>query len=261
VLRVLIAHSPRQVIAGSLDQEGERSKEQLAQRVQGCSTSRPTVSSVLGVSATEPGRTARRLRQRHRAIRRDRRSRAGADHGAVGDRSRTADTDVASDHGLGAAARSQPPSCSSSIRAPTSTFHMHPDADRAWARAIEYPEPRSRPGVNRRHDSRRQGCDRVAAPCGLTGPSSLPARREMEAGPQASALRRSGSVNRTAARRAKQPRVSHRNASRGYRFRTLWITPWAERSVDGFAQRRPLPGRRLKQSRCERCWIARRGAV
>jgi pimeloyl-ACP methyl ester carboxylesterase len=34
LLRVLTAHSPKQVIAGSLDREGDLSKEQLAQRVQ-----------------------------------------------------------------------------------------------------------------------------------------------------------------------------------------------------------------------------------
>ena len=139
LLRALIAHSPKQVIAGSLDQEGDLSKEQLAQRVQEVLDDPAKRQLVLEVSATvsQVGRRAGYDNDIERFETIDdlelERIRAPSliVHG-------TADTDVPPDHGRSAAARIPNAELLELDTGTHFAFYTHPDADRAQARAIEY---------------------------------------------------------------------------------------------------------------------------
>jgi len=139
LLRLLIAHSPKQVIAGSLGQEGDLSKEELAQRAQEVFDDSAKRQLVLEVSAT--------VSQVKR--------KAGYDNdierlGAIDDLELerittpslivhgTADADVELDHGRGAAARIPNAELLALDTGTHFAFYTDPDADRAQARAIEY---------------------------------------------------------------------------------------------------------------------------
>ena len=139
LLRVLIAHSPKQVITSSLEQEGDLSKEQLAQRVQEVFDDPAKRQLVLDVSATisQVGRKAGYDNdiERFETIDDLELERITAPslivHGS-------ADTDVEPDHGAGAAARIPNAELLELDTGTHFAFYTHPDADRAQARAIEY---------------------------------------------------------------------------------------------------------------------------
>lgn len=141
LLRVLIAHLPKQVIAGSLDQEGNLSKEQLAQRVQEVFDDPGKRQLVLDVSATisQVGRKAGYDNdiERFEMIDDLELERITAPslivHGS-------ADTDVEPDHGRSAAARIANAELLELDTGTHFAFYTHPDADRLQARAIEYLE-------------------------------------------------------------------------------------------------------------------------
>jgi pimeloyl-ACP methyl ester carboxylesterase len=139
LLRVLIAHSPKQVITSSLEQEGDLSKEKLAQRAQEVFDDPAKRQLVLDVSATisQVGRKAGYDNdiEQFETIDDLELERITAPslivHGS-------ADTDVEPDHGASAAARIPNAELLELDTGTHFAFYTHPDADRAQARAIEY---------------------------------------------------------------------------------------------------------------------------
>lgn len=139
LLRVLIAHSPRQVIADSLHQEGDLSEEQLEQRTQEVFDDPAKRQLVLEASATvsQVGRKAGYDNDiaEFEAIEDLELEQITAPSLIV---QGTADTDVEPDHSRSAAARIPNAELLELDTGTHFAFYTHPDAARAQARAIEY---------------------------------------------------------------------------------------------------------------------------